>query len=137
MRKSKAPEPITLTKGVITRDEALKLCPDYVAFVEQHTLSDGILDPFMWNYDVTDKHGAATSGIKVGQQAITCHDGQYVRVKVTSIQQQAHHESDGPTVRVSNGEYSWRVDGDKYAYLLKSTQDLRLATKTLPADLSV
>ena len=136
MRKSKAIEHVTLTKGVITRDEALKLCPDYVAFVEQHTLSDAILDPFMWNYEQTDKHGQATSGVKVGQQAITCHDGQYVRVKVTSIQQ-AHHESDGPTVRVSNGEYSWRVDGYKYAYLLHSLKDLRAATKTLPAALSV
>ena len=136
MRKSKAPAPVTLTKGVITRAEALKLCPDYVAFVEEHTLSDAILDPFMWNYDVPDKHGAATSGIKVGQQAITCHAGQFVRVKVTSVQQ-AHHESDGPCVRVSNGEYSWRVDGDKYAYLLHSTAALRTAMKTLPASLSV
>lgn len=127
---------MTLTKGIITREEALKLCPEYVAFVEEHTLSDAILDPFMWNYDVTDKHGGATSGIKVGQQAITYHDGQFIRVKITSTQQ-AHHESDGPTVRVSNGEYSWRVDGDKFAYLLHSTKDLRTAIKTLPATLSV
>lgn len=128
MRKSKAPAPVTLTKGVITRAEALKLCPDYVAFVEEHALSDAILNPFMWNYDVPDKHGAATSGIKVGQQAITCHAGQFVRVKITSAQH-AHHESDGPCVRVSNGEYSWRVDGDSYAYLLHSIKDLRDATK--------
>lgn len=127
---------MTLTKGIITREEALKLCPEYVAFVEEHTLSDAILDPFMWNYDVTDKHGGATSGIKVGQQAITYHAGQFIRVKITSTQQ-AHHESDGPTVRVSNGEYSWRVDGDKYAYLLHSTKDLRTAIKALPATLSV
>lgn len=106
-----------LTKGVITRDEAVAICPDYVAFVENHDLSDAILDPFMWNYDKLDRHGYPTTGVKVGQQVITCMDGQFVRAKITSLKQPGH-EGDGPVVRVSNGEYSWRVDGDKYAFII-------------------
>ncbi len=95
-------------------------------------MGDAILDPFMWNHEKTDKHGYPTSGIKVGQSAITFTHGQFVRVKISSVKQ-AHHESDGPVVRVSNGEYSWRVDGDKYAYVLQkhSLKDLRAATKAL------
>ena len=120
-------------KNAITREEALKLCPAYVAFVEEHDLADTILDPFMWNYEKTDAHGGPTSGIKVGQQAITCHDGQFIRVRVTSVQN-PRHESDGPKVRVSNGEYTWRVDGDKYAFLLHSTTNLRTATKGITAE---
>jgi len=106
-----------LTKGVITRDEAFAICPDYVAFVEQHTLNEAILNPFMWDYEKLDGHGYPTAGIKVGQDAITCMDGQFVRVKVTSAKH-PQHDADGPTVRVSNGEYSWRVDGDKYAFII-------------------
>lgn len=106
-----------LTKGVITRDEAVAISPEYVAFVEQHTLADAILNPFMWDYDNLDAHGYARAGVKAGQQAITYMDGQFVRVKITSTKIPGH-DADGPVVRVSNGEYSWRVDGDKYAFII-------------------
>lgn len=106
-----------LTKGVITRDEAVAMCPDYVSFVEKHADVEAIIEPFMWNYDKKDRHGYPTTGIKVGQAVITCWEGQFVRAKVTSLKQPGH-EGDGPVVRVSNGEYSWRVDGDKYAFII-------------------
>ena len=106
-----------LTKNIITREEALKLAPDYVAFVEQHALSDAILNPFMWDYDKLDGHGYATHGVKVGQDALTYFDGQFVRVKITSTKQPGH-DADGPVVRVGNGEYTWRVDGAKYAFII-------------------
>lgn len=108
-----------LTKGVLTREEAIVICPDYVAFVEHYTLTDAILDPFMWNYNKLDKHGYPTTGVKVGQNVITYLDGQYLRATITSLNH-PNHEDDGPVVRVSNGEYSWRVDGDKYAFIIPS-----------------
>lgn len=120
-----------LTKNIITRAEALALCPDYVAFVEgDHDKWEAIGAPFMWDYDSTDRHAAA--GVKVGQSAITFFDGHYVRVKISSIRE-PHHGADGPVVRVSNGEASWRVDGDKYAYILHPTEALRKATKSVPS----
>lgn len=110
--------PKTVLANTITRDEALKLCPDYVAFAEgDFDKTEAVINPFMWNYDKPDRHGNATAAIKVGQNAITFTEGQFVRVKITSVKQ-AGHDADGPVVRVSNGEYSWRVDGDKYAHIL-------------------
>lgn len=104
---------IKLTKGLVTRDEALKISPAYVAFVEQHKFDDALLHPFYWDFENTDQWGYPTCGIKKGQQLLTYVDGQYVSVKVTSVVN-PKHDADGPTVRVGNGEYTWRVDGDKY-----------------------
>lgn len=106
-----------LTKGTISRDEALNLSPAYVAFIEQHTLSDPVLNPFFWDYENTDRHGYPTCALKKGQKMLTCVEGQYVLVKISSVKN-PQHESDGPVIRVTNGEYSWRVDGDKYGVLL-------------------
>ena len=92
-----------LTKGLISRDEALKVSQDYVAFVEG-------------NFDAFDKVDAAFTGLKQKQAVITYVDGQFVRANVTSINSNTYQAIDGPVVRVSNGEYSWRVDGSGYAF---------------------
>lgn len=92
-----------LTKGLITRDEALAISSDYVSFVEGNFES----------FDVVD---AAFGQLKRGQAAITYHDGKFFRVKVSSVDHKSYQAVDGPVVRVSNGEYSWRVDGDRYAF---------------------
>ena len=92
-----------LTKNIISRDEALALVADYVAFVE------GDFDKF----DVVD---AAFSQLRRGQQVISYFDGHFVKAKVTSVNHNDLRAIDGPVVRVSNGEYSWRVDGDRYAF---------------------
>lgn len=92
-----------LTKNIITRDEALAISPDYVAFVEG-------------DFDKWNAVNAKFETLKRGQTAITYHDGQFVKVKVSSINSNSYQAIDGPVVRVGNDEYTWRVDGDRYAY---------------------
>ena len=99
-----------ITQNVITRDEALALCPKYVAFVE------GDHDQFEAVFEAFNK-------AKKGQAAITAYGEHgkplvFVRVKISSVNADDIRAVDGPIVRVSNGQYSWRVDGDKYAHLL-------------------
>lgn len=101
---------MNLTKNLLTRDEAFALAPEYVKYVEGGTSSPD------W-----EKINDGMNGMKRGQACITCHGhlgnkkGQYVRCKVSSTKMTWQNE-DGPVVRVSNGEFSWRVDGCDYAY---------------------
>ena len=89
-----------ITKGIISRDEAIRVSPDYVAFAEgQFNALCRILPRF--------------EKLKRGQQVITYHDKLFVRAKVSSIKPGFEGE---PEVRVSNGEWSWRVDGSEYAF---------------------
>ena len=95
---------MTITKGKISRKEALQLAPAYVAFIED---SD-------WNaYDAIER---VFPKLRRGQSVITHIDGVYVKAKVSSVNHNDYRAIDGPVVRVSNGEYSWRVDGDHYAW---------------------
>jgi hypothetical protein len=103
-----------ITNGVINRDEAVRLAPDYVAWLENHKDN-----PLYW-----DKISAAFDKLKVGQKVVTFMGGIYVLAKVSSSKM-PHWEADGPVVRVSNGEYSWRVDGDRYAYPLSTPASTR------------
>ena len=91
-----------LTKGVISRAQAMKVSPDYVAFAEG-------------DFDKFEAVSKQFSALKRGQKVITYVDGKYVTAKVSSINHSDFRAIDGPVVRVSNGEYSWRVDGNGYA----------------------
>ena len=99
-----------LTKGVISRAEAVKLAPDYVKVSEQAT---------GWGNILFDKIMPVFEKLKRGQEALTFIDGVYVPVKVSSINSKTWQAIDGPVVRVSNGEMTWRVDGDRYAFPLE------------------
>ena len=92
-----------LTKGVISRDEAFKLVPEYVNFIEST------------DYEPFDIMVSKFQTLKRGHAAIAYFDGQYVKVKVSSVNHKDYRAVDGPIVRVSNGEGSWRVDGNEYA----------------------
>jgi hypothetical protein len=94
-----------LTKNVISRAEALKLAPDYVKFV------DG-------NYDAWGRVLTVFNTLKRGQKVLTFTDAgnAFVICKVTSMNSNDYRAVDGPVVRVGNGEFTWRVDGDRYAY---------------------
>jgi len=94
---------MNLTKNLISRSKALRVSPDYVAFVE------GDFDA--WG-NVTDIFDA----LKRGQKVITYVEGKFVEAKVTMVDNKSFRAIDGPVIRVSNGEYSWRVDGDCWAY---------------------
>lgn len=97
-----------LTKNVITQEEAEKVSKDFVAFA---TKSD---------YKALDRILPLFGTLKRGQEALVYEDGKFVKVKISSIRPPSHPEADGPTVRVTNGEYSWRVDGCGYAVPWKS-----------------
>lgn len=89
-----------LTKNIITRWTALLVDSDYVHFIEGNNNK---------RKEVYEKF----KKLKPKQQVITYHEGQYVAATISSI-----NHSDmvtDPIVMVTNGEYSWRVDGDRYA----------------------
>lgn len=91
-----------LTKGVVSREQAVAMAPDYVAYVEAKG----------GRFDAWEKMNAKFETLKRGQKALTCSDGVFVVVKVSSTRPGFEGE---PVVRVSNGEFSWRVDGHEYA----------------------
>jgi hypothetical protein len=102
---------MNITKGVISRDEAYRLAPDYVDFIESHSVSMQILDAF-------------NDTAKRGRQFLTCvrnyQDATmnvYVVGKISSSKYSYLNE-DGPVVRFSNGEYIWRIDGDGFGVAL-------------------
>ena len=99
-----------ITKNIITREEAVKISPEYVDFVEG-------------NFDQFDFVFSAFEKVKRGKRALTAvvEDGGkfiYVTGKISSVGSLNDFRAvDGPVVRFGNDEYSWRVDGDKYAFL--------------------
>jgi hypothetical protein len=119
---------LKFTKNVITREEALAICPAYVTFVDHKANCDAcgaVLDNFQ--------------NPRKGQEAFTAYTGPdnitiFMRVTVTSVNHEAPGAIDGPIVRVSNGEYTWRVDGNDYAWLLP--RDLPACRKAVDACLA-
>lgn len=90
-----------LTKNAISRTTALLISPAYVAFIEG-------------NHDKWEAVNADFEKLKRNQHVITFHDGQYYACTITSIKHDDMRAVDGPVVRLTNGEFSWRVDGDRY-----------------------
>ncbi len=87
----------------ITRDEALKISKDYVAYAEG-------------DFSKFDKIIKAFDALKRGKPAITYRNGKFHKVTVSSIDHKSIRAVDGPVVRVRDEKYSWRVDGSGYAY---------------------
>jgi len=93
-----------LTKNIISREEALTICPGYVAWVEGDYKQSGhnaraneqhnLFEPIMRSFEQPRK----------GQTGITYLDGQYVRITVVSVKSDCIQAVDGPVVRVGNGE---------------------------------
>lgn len=94
-----------IKNGIVSRDFAKAVTPDYVDFI------DGDFSKFKQIYPVFNK-------LKRGQKVITYYDGNFLHAKVSSVDNKSYMAVDGPVIRVSNGEYSWRVDGSEYAYPL-------------------
>jgi len=97
---------MAITKNIVSKEEAKKLAPDYVKFVLNN--DDKVMDKILHEFNK----------LKKGQTVLTYTDGVFVRAKVSSINSDCLEAQDGPVIRVSNGEFSWRVDGDKYAFPL-------------------
>lgn len=97
---------MNITKGIISRAEALAKAPAYVSFLEN------MMGP---SFDTVME---AFEALRVGQSVVTFlrSEKKFVLAKVSSVKPNPHPEADGPIVRVSNGEYTWRVDGSGFAY---------------------
>jgi hypothetical protein len=92
-------------RTLYTREEAIALAPAYVKFVEDHD-HDSLFQVVL----------PAFEKLKFRQTVITFDQGAYVRCIVSAINHNDYRAVDGPVVRVSDGEFSWRVDGDRYAF---------------------
>lgn len=86
----------------LTKDQAKKLNPDYVDYISgNRRLFDIVLE----NFD----------SLKKNQKVLTYRKPDFVIVKISSINYNDPRALDGPLVRVTDGEFSWRVDGSGYA----------------------
>lgn len=106
MPKTKSIQKLRLTKGLITRGEAIKLSPDYVRYSETG-------EPF-------EKMFESFNTLKRGDKVVTVESFlskplKFVLAKVSSVDRNSYQAEDGPVIRVTNGEFSWRVDGSGYA----------------------
>ena len=99
-----------ITKNIISREAALKISPQYVAYAEG--------DHDQWDFVAIQFEKA-----KKGKRALTATRGDdnkmvFVTGKISSVGSMDDFRAvDGPVVRFGNDEYTWRVDGDKYAFL--------------------
>ena len=93
--------------GVISRDEAFALAPDYVKYIE--TTGD---------YELIRKVLNAVCTLRQRQLAVTFFREQYYKVRVTVVDRHSFRAIDGPVVRVRTDTHSWRVDGNGTAWPL-------------------
>lgn len=89
---------------VISRQEAIRRCPEYVKFVEG-------------DYSSFDAVNALFKTLKRGSKAMTYVENtrHFIIGKISSVNANSLLAVDGPIVRFSDERFSWRVDGDKYA----------------------
>lgn len=115
---------VNITKNVVSREDALRLCPDYVAFAEgDFSKFAGIWDAF----DSVRKGASGITAVETGPKQFV-----FVRVTVTSVDHRDFRAVDGPVVRVSNGEYTWRVDGSKYMHALLPARVVKEIIRSVP-----
>lgn len=88
---------------VISKEKALELAPDYVSYIEG-------------NFDSFDTVWERFKKIKKGDKVLTFREGKFIEAKVSVASYNDIRTLDGPFVRVSDGEYSWRVDGNRYCF---------------------
>ena len=97
-----------LIPQTISREEALKLSLEYVAFTE-----------LGWKYNDFSKFLDEFNALKKGDKVISYLDGMYVIGKVTLVDPRLWGIADSPTIRIASGNMSWRVDGCKFAAKIK------------------
>lgn len=93
----------------ISKAKVREIAPDYIlAFDYGNKESSGAF------FRVWDKFNA----LKRGQLVITkdINEKGYIVAKVTSVKFDNWVEPEQPILRVSDGECSWRVDGNGFAY---------------------
>ena len=97
-----------LTPQTISREEALKLSPEFVAFTEQG-----------YHYEKFDEFLDKFNALKRGNKVISYLDGKYVIGKVSLVDPRMMGIADSPTIRIASGNMTWRVDGSGFASKIK------------------
>ena len=97
----------------IPKEKVCKIAPDYITAFDYKNKNSS--EAF---FRVWDKFNA----LKRGQLVITKakNNRGYIIAKVTSVKFDNWIEPEQPVLRVTDGEYSWRVDGDAFAYPLEN-----------------
>jgi len=90
------------------------------------TIVKQIAPDYITAFDYKDKESSPAflrvwekfNNLKKGQFVLTKgrNNKGYIIAKVTSVKFDSWIEPEQPNLRVSDGEYSWRVDGDAFAY---------------------
>jgi hypothetical protein len=101
----------------IPKAQVRKLAPDYIAAFDYENKEVSIQESSAAFFRVWDKFNALKRRQLVMTKARTGRG--YVVAKVTSVKFENPVEPEQPILRVSDGEYSWRVDGDGFAYPLE------------------
>lgn len=106
--------------NLLSRDEAFKLAPDLVTFIE---LEGGMTNP-RW-HDLYEKIDGGMAKFKKGQRVLvaatppekhkTAGGRMYKVCKVTSVDHDSYQAIDGPVIRVGDDTGTWRIDGSEYA----------------------
>lgn len=104
-----------IKRNIVTREVALAISSDYVSWVEgDSSKTRTILNLF--------------ATLKKGQKVLTyIPESGFVRGKITSVNKRDFRGLGEPVVRVGNGEYSWRCDGDWFAVPWIDNESLSLA----------
>jgi len=88
-----------------------EIAPDYITAFDYSNKDSSPAFFRVWN---------KFNNLKRGQLVLTkgrANKG-YIVAKVTSVKFDSWVEPEQPILRVTDGEYSWRVDGDAFAYPL-------------------
>jgi predicted Mrr-cat superfamily restriction endonuclease len=101
----------------ISKAKVREIAPDYITAFDYENKESTISESSAAFFRVWDKFNA----LKRGQLVITkARQGKgYIIAKVTSVKFDNWVEPEQPILRVTDGKYSWRVDGDGFAYPLK------------------
>jgi hypothetical protein len=90
-----------------------EIAPDYITAFDYEDKGSSVAFLRVW-----EKFNA----LKRGRLVVTRGRNRkgYIVAKVTSVKYDSWVEPEQPILRVTDGEYSWRVDGDAFAYPLEN-----------------
>lgn len=107
-----------LTVGPISLELAKEIAPEYVEYCQ----TDGNSDRHWAIFNMIEKQfETITKGQLVVTQkfeSLLNDKNEFIVAKVSKVDHNCFQAIDGPVVRVSDGQHSWRVDGSGYCWVL-------------------
>jgi hypothetical protein len=100
--------------GPISREEAIKLDESYVKFRELDSMSQDNWAAFDHVQNLQNELKKGQLVLTVDPKSIDRKHPQYLICRVSMVKRNCIQAVDGPVIRVTDGQYSWRVDGNGY-----------------------